>query len=71
MAFFPPIPLIRKKKILTLLEKSNAFSESTAKKLDEIGLINPYGFKRITNRLVEKGIIKKTSDNRYYIEKNN
>ena len=31
MAFFPPIPLIRKNHIIKKLTESNAFSEETAK----------------------------------------
>ena len=69
MAFFPPIPLIRKNVIIKRLTKSKAFSEESAKYLDEIGLINPYAFSNITKRLVSKGIINKTNDGKYYINR--
>ena len=70
MAFFPPIPLIRKNAIIKRLTKCKAFSEESAKYLDEIGLINPYAFSNITKRLVSKGIINKTNDGKYYINRN-
>ena len=67
MAFFPPIPLIRKKIIVKQLKACGATSESMAKSLEEAGVINPNGFSRITDRLVESGIIHKTPDNKYYV----
>ena len=70
MAFIPPVPLIRKMRIIKLLEREKAFSKETAKYLDEIGLINPYGFSRITKRLVNSGRICKTEEGKYYINRN-
>ena len=67
MAFFPPIPLIRKKVIVKQLRACGATSESTAKSLEEADVINPNGFKRITDRLVKSGVIYKTHDNKYYV----
>lgn len=67
MAFFPPIPLIRRNMIIKKLKESGAISVETAKTLAEAGVINPSSFKRITNKLVETGAIHKTSDGRYYI----
>lgn len=67
MAFFPPIPLIRKNVIVKQLTACGATSEATAKTLAEAGVINPNGFKRITNRLVATGVIHKTPDNKYYV----
>ena len=69
MAFFPPIPLIRKAKIIKGLTKEKAFSKETAKYLDEIGLVNPYFFKRITAKLVKDKTISKTKDGKYYINR--
>ncbi len=46
MAFFPPIPLIRKKLIIKKLTECNAFSEETAKTFSEAGIINPNGFNK-------------------------
>ena len=67
MAFFPPIPLIRRNVILKSLRNSGAVSEETAKTLAEAGVINPNGFKRITETLVKWGVIHRTSDGRYYV----
>ena len=67
MAFFPPIPLIRRNVIVKHRRACGAVSEATAKTLAEAGVINPNGFKRITNHLVESGVIHKTSDNKYYV----
>ena len=67
MAFFPPIPLIRRNVIVKQLTACGATSESTAKSLAEAGVINPNGFKRITDRLVSAGVIHKTQDGKYYV----
>ncbi len=66
---FPPIPLIRKNKILSLLKKHNAYDEKSAKTLEEIGLINPSFFPRITQYMVNRKMIIRTKDNKYYINK--
>ncbi|MBO7254733.1 MAG: hypothetical protein J6V36_05470 [Clostridia bacterium] len=67
MAFFPPIPLIRRNAIIKKLKACGATSEKSAKTLAEAGVINPNGFKRITEKLVETNIIHKTTDGRYYV----
>ena len=67
MFFIPPIPLIRKMRIIRLLTKEKAFSKDTAKALDEIGLVNPYAFSIITKRLVKNGTISRTEDGKYYL----
>ena len=67
MAFFPPIPLIRKNVILKKLRDCGATSEKTARTLAEAGVINPNGFKHITELLVRQGAIHRTSDIRYYV----
>ena len=67
MAFFPPIPLIRRNVIVKKLKACCATSEESAKTLAEAGVINPNGFKRVTEKLVETNIIHKTSDGKYYI----
>ncbi|MCR5041968.1 MAG: hypothetical protein K6C36_07735 [Clostridia bacterium] len=67
MAFFPPIPLIRKNTIVGKLKACGAVSEETAKTLAEAGVINPDGFRKITERLVETGSIRRTSDGKYYV----
>ena len=67
MAFFPPIPLIRRNVILKKLSECGATSEKTARTLAEAGVINPNGFKRITELLMRQSIIHRTPDGRYYI----
>jgi predicted transcriptional regulator of viral defense system len=67
MAFFPPIPLIRRNVIVNSLRDCGATSEATTRTLAEAGVINPNGFKRITDRLVKKGEIHRTPDGRYYV----
>ncbi len=67
MAFIPPIPLIRRNLIIRRLKKCSAVSPESAKSLSEAGVINPDGFSRITDKLVENGSIHKTPDGRYYI----
>lgn len=67
MAFFPPVPLIRRNMILKRLRSCGAVSEQTAKTFAEAGIINPNGFKRITENLVKRGTIRRTSDSRYYV----
>ena len=54
MAFFPPIPLIRKKMIIKKLIECNAFSEKTAKTFLEAGIINPNGFNKINEKLIKE-----------------
>ena len=67
MAFFPPIPLIRRNVIIRKLMACGATSVETAKTLTEAGVINPNGFKRITDMLVETNVIHKTVDGKYYL----
>ena len=69
MAFFPPIPLIRKNLIIKKLTKSNAFSKESAKTFEEAGIINPTGFTKTTNKLIEQNIIIRTKDGKYYLNK--
>lgn len=67
MPVFPPIPLIRIRTILSKLHACGATSPETACTLREAGVVNPDGFKRITEQLVERNIIRKTDDGKYYI----
>ena len=67
MAFIPPIPLIRKNLILKRLKECGAVSYDTAKTLAEANVFNPNGFKPVTNRMVEQGVLGKTSDGKYYV----
>ena len=67
MAFIPPIAVIRRNLIVRKLRECGAVSPETAKTLREVGVINPDGMWRFTERLVKKRIIKRTDDGRYYI----
>ena len=69
MAFFPPIPLIRKKLIIKKLTECNAFSEENAKTFSEAGIINPNGFNKVTEKLIKQKILVKTKDGKYYLNK--
>lgn len=69
MAFFPPIPLIRKKLIIKKLTECNAFSEETAKSFGEAGIINPTGFNKINEILIKQKVLTKTKDGKYYLNK--
>lgn len=69
MAFFPPIPLIRKNLIIKKLTECNAFSEETAKTFAEAGIMNPNGFHNVNEKLIKQGILVKTNDNKYYLNK--
>ncbi|MBR2731466.1 MAG: hypothetical protein IKD72_05720 [Clostridia bacterium] len=67
MAFFPPIPLIRRNLIVRKLQACGAVSPETAKSLAEAGVTNPNGFRRITERLVKTGVIKQAGEGKYYL----
>ena len=69
MAFFPPIPLIRKKLIIKKLAECNAFSEEAAKTFAEAGIINPNGFSKVNEKLIKQEILVKTKDNKYYLNR--
>ena len=69
MVFIPPVPIIRRNLIVKKLKASSAVSEDTAKTLKEANVFNPNGFKPITDRMVEQGVISKTADGKYYIAK--
>lgn len=66
MAFFPPIPLIRKNHIVKKLKQNGATSPQTAMSLTQAGVINPNSFNRITKTLLKEGIIISVEENRYY-----
>ena len=66
MAFLP-IPLIRKKHIVSKLLKKNAVSEENAVTFKEAGIINPNGFQMVTLRLIEQGVLHQSGD-KYYLD---
>lgn len=69
MAIFIPVPVIRRRLIIRKLTKCNAFSEDSAKSFEEAGIINPDGFKRLTEKLIKEKILIKTKNNKYYLNK--
>ena len=66
MAYFPPVPAIRRNLLITRLRACNAVSMETAVTLSEAGIINPNGFTQITELLCKRRIIFKEG-NRYYL----
>ena len=67
MAFIPPVPLIRKNRIINRLRQSGAISEATAKTLTAAGIINPNAFAHITEKLVRDKLVGRTTDGSYYL----
>lgn len=67
--FFPPIVLIRKNLIIKKLSQCGALSEETAKTFSEAGIINPNAFKKVNDTLEKRGILVRTSENKYYLNK--
>lgn len=63
----PPVLLLRRKIIIKRLTECNAFSAETAVTLREAGVFNPNVFKRLNTILINRGILGKTSDDRYYL----
>ncbi len=66
---FPPVLLLRKRRILKRLTACNAFSEESAVTLKAAGVFNPDAFKRLNKILVTRGILGLTPDGRYYVNK--
>ena len=67
MAFIPPMPLIRRNHIIKKLKEANATCAERAKSFEEAGILNPHGFKAVTNRMIKSGILRKTADSKYYL----
>ena len=66
MAYFPPVPAVRRNHIITRLKQSHAVSKETAVTLSEAGVNNPDSFIKITELLCRRGILIQTG-NRYYL----
>ena len=64
-----PVLLMRRKMIINKLQQNGAFSEETAKTLEEIKVINSNAFPKVTEQLVKDKILVKTKDNKYYLKK--
>ena len=67
MAFFPPIPIIKKNLIIKKLAECNTFSEETAKTFAEAGIINPNGFNKVNERLIKQKVLVRTKTDKYYL----
>jgi hypothetical protein len=67
MAFLPSVFYMRKIKIISLLMSANAFSADTAKRLDEIGLTEPYAFPSLTVRMIKRNVISVTGEGKVYL----
>lgn len=63
----PNVILIRRNMIIGKLRACGARSGSMAVTLAEAGVRNPGGFAHITDWMVRKGFIHRTSDGRYYL----
>ena len=64
-----PVLLMRRKMIINKLQQNGAISEETAKTLEEIKVMNPNAFPKVTEQLVKDKILVKTKDNKYYLKK--
>lgn len=67
MPFSDHVLQIRRNVILRRLSRSGAFSVETAKTLSEAGVSNPQAFPLVTERMVRKGLIRRTYDGKYYL----
>lgn len=63
----PPVLLLRRKIIIKRLTERHAFSAETAVTLKDAGVFNPNAFRKLNTILVNRGILGKTSDDRYYL----
>lgn len=60
---------LRKKIIISGLRKSGATTPESAKALSETGIVNPNHFQQYTDSLVQMGVLHKTKDGKYWIDK--
>lgn len=67
MPFSDHVLQIRRNVILRRLSRSGALSVETAKTLSEAGVSNPQAFPLVTERMVRKGLIRRTYDGKYYL----
>lgn len=68
MILTPPL-LLRKKIIVEKFIKSGSISETTAKTLEEAGVFNPRAFPKLTQNMVDEGILGITNNKKYYLKK--
>ena len=70
MAVFASSALtMRRKLIIQALRDAGATRPEAAVRLSETNLVNPGSFQEYTKQLVDLGAIRKTSDGKYYVEK--
>ena len=70
MAFIPFVPsalVMRRNLIIKKLKAANATDEDTAVTFAEAGVFNPDAFPRITERMIQQGILAKTADGKYFL----
>lgn len=68
--FGSPAFCFRKKMIKSKLENIGAFSWETAVTLEEANVFNPNAFPRLTQSMVDDGVLGMTSDQKYYLIRN-
>lgn len=68
--FGSPAFNLRKKMIRSKLENIGAVSRETAVTLEEANVFNPNAFPRLTQSMVEDGVLGITSDKKYYLIRN-
>ncbi len=61
--------LLRRRIIIDKLSQCGAFSEETAKTFSEAGIINTDAYPYVIDKLIKHGIINKTNDGKYYLNK--
>ena len=66
---FLTILLTKRKTIINKLTKSGATSESSAKTLEEIGIVNYDLYSNVIKELLHDNTLVKTKDNKYYVNK--
>ena len=64
--FIPPVPIIRKKRIIDKLLNAGAVSSETAKTLDEVGIFKGTGL--FISHLEVQGTLVHLNDGRYYVK---
>jgi hypothetical protein len=59
---------MRKKLIINGLKKCGATTPETAKSLEEAGIVNPDSFAEFTKSLVQRGVLGKTKEGKYWLK---
>lgn len=64
-----PVPLIRRNHVIKKLRQAGAVSPETAVTFAAAGIINPGGFRRVTEVMLRRGLLGQTGD-RFYLRNN-